>query len=135
MRKKVISLVLAILLVASIAPTGFAAGEISPFYLHADSVSVSLSISGGTADCTGKIRPKGTGTTAAVTVRLQQKVNGVWKSISSWDNTGTGLTVVANGSTSISKGYSYRVTVSGTIKDSSGTIIEHVSKTSATKDY
>ncbi len=98
-------------------------------YSYIWDVSVALSISGTTANCTGKGRGTYSDTTTHVLVRLQQKSSGssYWTTIASWTATanGTGTALVSETNT-VTTGYSYRVVVRCQIKDSSGTILETV---------
>ena len=65
---------------------------------------------------------------------LQQKVDNKWTTIATWTTSGKAPSVSLSKSKSVSKGYSYRVYVSGTVKNGSDPA-ETPSKTSSIKSY
>jgi hypothetical protein len=115
------------------------AGRIEPpqlRYSYTTAITAVLSISGGVANCSGTIDPI-SGCSASIRVVLYRSVDGnSWSEIASWSGSaGSGLSANANGSKPISSGYKYKVTSFGTIKNSSGTVVESPSKTTAVKTY
>ena len=83
----------------------------------------------------GKIIPNSDATVSSMTMKLQQKKDGNWTTIASWLASGSkGETVSLSKTKSISKGYSYRVYVSGTVKNGVDPA-ETPSKTSSIKSY
>ena len=69
-----------------------------------------------------------------MTMKLQQKVDNKWTTIATWTTSGKAPSVSLSKSKSVSKGYSYRVYVSGTVKNGSDPA-ETPSKTSSIKSY
>lgn len=68
-------------------------------------------------------------------MKLQQKKDGNWTTIASWPASGSkGEAVSLSKTKNISKGYSYRVYVSGTVKNDAEPA-ETPSKTSPIKSY
>lgn len=110
------------------------AESIQPFYIEAQRVTVILSIaSDGTATCGGSVVTKNNNTKTNVTLTLKKSIDGKsWSRVTSWSASGSGLTGATVDETyTVSKGYQYKVTVSGKIYDTSGKLLESVSKTSS----
>ena len=107
--------------------------DIQLCYTLTSDISAALSISGGTATCSGKILMR-SGSSASMTMKLQQKVDNKWTTIATWTTSGKAPSVSLSKSKSVSKGYSYRVYVSGTVKNGSDPA-ETPSKTSSIKSY
>lgn len=105
-------------------------------YTHTDFIKAGLSISGGTAECSGSVQPI-VGYSASIRVVLYRSLDGSsWTEIASWsDSADASDTASAGGSKSISSGYQYKVTSFGTVKNSGGTTVESTTKTSAIKSY
>ena len=74
------------------------------------------------------------GSSARMTMKLQQKVDNKWTTIATWTTSGKAPTVSLSKTKSVSKGYSYRVYVSGTVKNDAEPA-ETPSKTSPIKSY
>ena len=102
-------------------------------YTLTSDISAALSISGGTATCSGTISMR-SGSSASMTMKLQQKVDNKWTTIATWTTSGKAPTVSLSKTKSVSKGYSYRVYVSGTVKNDAEPA-ETPSKTSPIKSY
>lgn len=137
MRKKLIGLTL-VLVVLSISVTAIAQilPPISPYYTDTSVIAVGFTIENGVAGCDGMVSPNSSSKIATVSVRLQKLVNGRWTQIASWSDTASaGLTAMASGTKSLTKGYSYRVMVYGTVKDANGNVLERTSRASDTKTY
>lgn len=120
-----ITMILSLLLLAS---TASAAGgivrnelgnnvlnmKITPYYLYTDSISASLSFSGGNASCGGVISPSGT-ESVSITVTLYKKNGSSWNYVDSWSGSSTdGRSATASGSSAVSSG-TYKVFVSGDV--------------------
>ena len=117
--------------------TAFAAvrePDVDPAYTHVSGIKADLSISGGTAKVTGKITPTGKQKTT-LTTRLQQKVDGKWKTIATWTGSNASGPSVTSDSKRVEAGYSYRTYSTGKVYDSSGKVLETASKASPTKSY
>lgn len=127
MKKSIsIALVLCVLLSLSI-PAVSANGIISivPYYTYISSMRAELVISAlGIATCEGKISSyNASASTGKVVVTLQKK-DGTWQDVKSWTTTGSALNTVGSDLYVVSRGYYYRVHVTGTIYNSSGTALE-----------
>lgn len=135
MKKMVSVFLMMLLVVTALASSAWAEGKIQPFYNQTARISASLVINGSTAECMGKIIPNSDATVSSMTMKLQQKKDGIWTTIASWLASGSkGETVSLSKTKSISKGYSYRVYVSGTVKNGVDPA-ETPSKTSSVKSY
>lgn len=107
---------------------------IYPMYTHTNKVDASLSIKGGKATCAGRITPKGS-YSSKVTVQLQQKKDRTWSSIATWTDSSNSNWSEAGGTKVITKGYNYRVKVTGRVYDSNGKTLETVTSYSSVKSY
>ncbi|MDO5377486.1 MAG: hypothetical protein Q4G52_04040 [Clostridia bacterium] len=124
-----------VLLGLSIAQA-WAQGELQPMYNGTNAATATLSISGGTANCLGKVKPSGATQSASISMKLQQKKDGRWTTIATWTGSASnGSTASLSKTKSVAKGYEYRVYVSGTIKNSDGSAAEKPSKYSSTVSY
>ena len=141
MLKKYLCLVLAVVLVlvnaVSFADEG--APESGGFrYSYTRSVTAGLSLSGSTAHCTGSGSGKFNDTNTYILVSLQRRASDTdpWLGIKYWSATSTGVVPATVDKTcSVSSGYSYRVYVICKIKDSSGNVLETVTRTSSVLSY
>lgn len=134
--RKVFRLAIALLVVALLPLHAFAE-LISPYYSYTGAISADLSISGGTADCSGTVKPD-SGYSANIRVVLYRSSDGKsWTEIASWSNSSSssGTSVSASGSKSLSSGYKYKVTSFGTVKNSNGTTVESPTKSTSIKSY
>ncbi|MCI5957731.1 MAG: hypothetical protein MRZ54_12195 [Clostridiales bacterium] len=137
MQKRLTGLILAFLIL-SVSVSAFAQilPPISPYYSDTSLISAGLSIKNGVAGCDGLVSPNSSTKIATVSVRLQQLVDGRWKQLASWSETASpGSTAAAGGSKAVTKGYSYRVMVYGTVKDANGNVLERTSCASNTETY
>ena len=136
--RKILGIVFAAALVLGIMIVSSAqAVDIVPFYEHTSQITASFDLGGGVASCYGQVKPAGSNGKAYITVKLQQKIGTKWTDFASWSGTASafGKMAVAEGTKSLTQGYSYRVAAYGTIKDSSGNVLESVSEFSATRSY
>lgn len=114
------------------------AEAVQPLYLEADRVSVSLDINcDGAATCKGKVRAKHNNVTMNITLTLKKSSDGkAWKSVKSWNESGNGLLGASiEEACAVSKGYQYKEVMSAKIYDSTGHLLESLSKTSPVKSY
>lgn len=140
--KRPISMLLVALLLACCTSVGAyadeeTAGDITPFYEYAKNVTAILSIdSSGNATCQGRIIPKESSYSCSITVQLKRKSGSTWTTVATWSDSGKGLSgASAGGTRSVSSGYSYKVSVSATVKNASGDVVENPSKDSSVKTY
>ena len=112
-------------------------GDIQLFYVYAKNVTANLTIdSSGNATCRGLITLRDSSYTVTITVKLQKKSGSSWTTLATWSDSGDGYAgASAGGTKKVSSGYSYRVSVSTVVKDSSGTVIERPAKNSAIRTF
>ena len=106
---------------------------ITLYYTYTDTISANLSISGGTADCSGYVRSADNYDTK-ISVYLKQYKNNQWTTIASWSGSGDGGSD-AGGTKNIGSGYKYKVVVVGKVYSSNNTLLETVSKETGVKNY
>lgn len=136
MKKTGILITLLFALLGLFAAQAWAQGEMQPLYNDTNRASASLSISGGSATCLGKVKPDGASQSASISMRLQQKKDGRWTNIATWTGSASGgKTASLSKTRSVEKGYNYRLYVSGTIKNSDGSTAESPYKYSGTVRY
>lgn len=125
MKKLIVSVLIILTVFALALPASAATIEpIQPMFVYIGGVTAELSIdeTWGIATCTGSlsadyVKP------VKITVRLQQYKDGSWITLKTWSKTGT-ASVVCTGQYAICSGYTYRVSVTGYVLDSEGTILE-----------
>lgn len=135
--KKVICLLMACAALASVVPANAiyvdeepSSGEVVPFYIGTILATASLSIDAdGNATCSGRVRLVN-GYTAAVTLSIQQKINGKWIIQKSWSERGEG-DITLSKSYSASSGFSYQTIITAKVYNSEGVYVETVSTASA----
>ena len=133
MKKLVFVALTMLLLLMTVSFSAHAEDDIQLCYTLTSDISAALSISGGTATCSGTISMR-SGSSASMTMKLHQKVDNKWTTIATWTTSGKAPTVSLSKTKSVSKGYSYRVYVSGTVKNDAEPA-ETPSKTSPIKSY
>lgn len=125
--KKVISLLIVIGILCGMV-VSVSASTVQPRWTYLDAVYANLDINWlGVATCEGGAAANDT-VTVKVVVRLQQLKDTGWSTITSWSSTGT-LSATSSGSYAVYSGYTYRVSVTGHVYDSNGTLIETGSAT------
>lgn len=83
-------------------------------YEYTQAIGVSLSFSGGKANCSGYVKPRGS-EWASISVTLYKKNGTNWNIVQSWSGNATGgATAAASGSASVSKG-TYKVVATGNV--------------------
>ena len=136
---RILGVVMSLLLVLSFVGTAFAASYaspdiIEPMYTHTQKIEALLSLSGSTASAAGRITPSGS-YDSKVTVQLQRGKDNKWTTIATWTGSCDSGTSKVGGEKAITKGYDYRVKVTGRVYDSDGKLAETVTKYSSTKSY
>lgn len=101
---------------------------IQPYYVGASGAGCSLSIQSGKATCKGYVYLY-SGYTSSLTLNLQKYSNGAWKTQKTW--TGSGKMIKKP--YYVSSGYKYRATFNVKVYNSSGTLVDNITKISATK--
>ncbi len=96
-------------------------------YDHIDTITANLTIDRfwGIASCDGSIDASGD-YPVCVEVYLQQKVDGIWQTLTSWSSNDQSW-ADAGGRYAIAKGYQYRTYTAGYVYDDNGTIIDSAS--------
>lgn len=136
--KKRIALLITLLMVASVCigvniPTQAAnmMDQAEPYYVGIADVSCTLGITSGKATCSGNISLR-SGYSASLTLKLQQSKDGSsWSTLKTWTATGSRISK----SYYVSSGYKYRATFNVKVYNSSGTLVDNLTKTSAIKSY
>lgn len=140
MMKRKLALTLLIFTVLTMTLTAAFAAEsqtptIQPMYTYVSSAKVNLTISQNTASCYGMVRLDGA-SYADATLTLKRKSGNNWVTVSIWNTTGKNVKSVSISKTrTLSVQGSYKLVLSARIKDSSGAVLESISKTSAIKTY
>ena len=100
---------------------------LQPRYTHVSVVQAALTIdeSLGITTCYGRVDAKNFDPVKVI-VRLQQFKNGYWTTLKSWSATGT-MSAICSKQYAVYDGYRYRVSVTGYVYDSNGTILETAS--------
>lgn len=123
MKHKRLLLVFVGVLLLSLTLTTSFAEEYSPFSSVANSVTVSLKISGGKAIATGDTTALATGTYAKTTVYVQKKVGLTWETVASSSGGSS-----AQASCSVESGEYYRGRVVGKVYNSSDEKVDELSR-------
>lgn len=130
MRKCMLSLVVVILLLLG-AVGACADGEISLFYVRAQSVVATLTVSGNSATCKGTVASTNSSDQISMTMTLKKKSGSSWTKIDSWTGSDKGTLILSKKKT-LTTG-TYKVFVTAKIKDSNGNLLEAVNKESTEK--
>ena len=135
-RSRFLSLLLAVILIASAIPVQAASSDIAPYrYDYVSSCSIFLNISSrGLATCTSDISLR-RGVNAEMTVTLYKSTNKRnWDYVTSWDTSGSSSLVLEK-SYYVMSGYYYKAELSVDVYNSSGSFLENVTSTSSIKYY
>lgn len=103
---------------------------IQPYYVGTSGIGCSLSISSGKATCKGYVYLY-SGYTSSLTLNLQKYSDGSWKTLKTWTGSGNSIEKPYY----VSSGYQYRVTFTAKVYNSSGTLVDNITRTSPTKSY
>ena len=131
---KKVSRLFTVLLLLCVVASVSSAEMVSPMYITIGDINATLTVQSGQANRGGTVSLNSISYGADITVTLQKKNGNNWAYVSSWSDSGSVL-VSANGSVSVSTGYTYRVRASVAVKDSSGNVVERGSAYSAQKTY
>lgn len=128
--KRLLSLVLAVVMVLSTASVAYAAvippDEVQ--YSHVNSLYACLSIDKwGVTTCTGRVSAKSV-RPVEVDVYLQQYTGSYWRTVASWSASGSWQASLTR-NYAVYSGYQYRVLAIGYVYDDAGNILESVSGT------
>lgn len=116
LKKRIFSILLSCVLLFCVSSPVFASSGSSyqigdPRYIYTDSTQTKLTISSsGTATVTAKISGKiNTTTYVEVDAYLEQYSAGAWRIVDSWSKSSSSTGTTLQETTSVSKGYKYRV--------------------------
>lgn len=134
--RRLLCLITLVALTLSTVRIAFASNDtsIEPRYMYTGKITASLSLSGSTASAAGRITPSGEYETR-ITVCLQKGSGTSWTTIATWNGNCSCGSSEAGGIKTLTKGYDYRVAVTGRVYNSNGTLLETVTKYSLTKTY
>ena len=130
-RSKLLSLLLAVILIASVVPVQAASSDIAPYrFDNVASCSIALTISSkGRATCTSNMILRD-GVTAEMTVTLYNSTDKKsWDYVKSWDTSGS-FSLLLEKSYYVMSGHYYKAVLSADIYNSSGSLVESISSTS-----
>ncbi len=113
MKKSVISILLSVVMVFTVAITAFAAiaddNLVSPCYTYIGSTDTSFTVNTFSCAATGDICGLGGVTRVNIKLQLQKENDGVWSTVKTWEKTFSGISGELSGSTSISPFSNYRL--------------------------
>lgn len=113
MKKSVISILLALVLVFTVAITAFAAiaddNLVSPCYTYIGSTDTSFTVNTFSCTATGDICGMGAVTKVNIKLQLQKENDGVWSTVETWEKTFNGVSGGLEGSATISPFSNYRL--------------------------
>lgn len=125
MRKfyKFLSIMVVLSLLLSYFPYVSAASAISPRYIVIQSFTLDFNINAaGDAECKGSVEVRDT-SLVKLSLELQRYQNGGWTTVKTWNKTGTGIASLYT-TKNVSKGYTYRLVVTGYVYSSNNIVIE-----------
>ena len=135
-RSRFLSLLLAVILIASVVPVQAVSPNIAPYrFDNVASCSIALSITNkGLATCTSNIVLR-SGVTAEMTVTLYKSTDKKsWDYVKSWDTSGS-LALALEKSYYVMSGHYYKAVLSADIYNSSGSLVESITSTSNIRYY
>jgi len=135
-RSRLLSLLLAIILIASVVPVQAASSDIAPYrYDYVSSCSIFLNISSrGLATCTSNVVLR-RNVDAEMTVTLYKSTDKRnWDYVTSWDTSGSSSLVLEK-SYYVMSGYYYKAELNVDVYNSSGSFLENVTSNSSIQYY
>ena len=135
-RSRFLSLLLAVILIASVVPVQAASSDIVPYrYDYVSSCSIFLNISSrGLATCTSNVVLR-RNVDAEMTVTLYKSTDKRnWDYVTSWDTSGSSSLVLEK-SYYVMSGYYYKAELSVDAYNSSGSFLENVTSNSSIQYY
>lgn len=132
------SLLLAVIMIASVVPMQAASSDIVPYrydYDYVSNCSISLNItSKGLSTSAGNITLR-RGVNAEMTVTLYKSTDKRnWDYVTSWDTSGSSILMIEK-NYYVMSGYYYKAELSADVYNSSGSFLENVTSTSSIKYY
>ena len=135
-RSRLLALLLAVILIASVVPVQAASSDIAPYrYDYVSSCAASLNITNrGLATCYGDISLR-RDVNAEMTVTLYKSADKRnWDYVTSWDTSGSSILMIEK-NYYVMSGYYYKAELSADVYNSSGSFLENVTSTSSIKYY
>ena len=135
-RSRLLALLLAVILIASVVPVQAASSDIAPYrYDYVSSCAASLNITNrGLATCYGDISLR-RGVNAEMTFTLYKSADKRnWDYVTSWDTSGSSILMIEK-NYYVMSGYYYKAELSADVYNSSGSFLENVTSTSSIKYY
>lgn len=113
MKKSVISILLALVMVFTVAITAFAAiaddNLVSPCYTYIGDTDTTFTVNTFSCTCTGDITGLPSVTKVNVKLQLQKENDGVWSTVETWEKTSNTNSAILEGSATISPFSNYRL--------------------------
>ena len=113
MKKSVISILLALVMVFTVAITAFAAiaddNLVSPCYTYIGSTDTSFTVNTFSCAATGDICGRNGTIKVNIKLQLQKENDGVWSTVETWEKTFNGISGELEGSATISPFSNYRL--------------------------
>ncbi len=113
MKKSIISVLLALIMIFTVAITAFAAvvddNLVSPCYTYIGSTATSFTVNTFSCSATGDIGGRNGVTKVKIKLQLQKENDGVWSTVETWEKTFNSSTGALAGSASISPFSNYRL--------------------------
>lgn len=130
MKRKILSLIALVLLMASMLVMPASAAEetptVSPRYVNILAFTASIDVSSsGKASCYSFVETANTSYTISLNMGLQRYEDGYWTTVKSWTGSGTGE-VTMDKSRYVTSGYYYRTGATATVRTSDGSFVEAV---------
>jgi len=120
MRKRITGILLAVLIL-SIAATTVYAATMSPRWINTQSMTLSLSFSGGQANAASIINGNRNTASIVATYSLQERVGNTWVTVHTWPTvTSDSMRLGFTGTASATSGRTYRLFVTATVTNTSG---------------
>lgn len=135
-RSRLLSLLLAVVLIASVVPVQAASSNIAPYrFDYVNSCSIALVISdNGLATCASTVVLR-SGVTAEMTVTLYKSTDKKsWDYVKSWDTSGSSALGLEK-NYYVMSGYYYKSVLDADIYNSSGSLVESITSTSNIRYY
>lgn len=135
-RSRLLPLLLAVILIASVIPVQAASSDIVPYrYDYVSNCAISLNItSKGLSTSAGNITLR-RGVNAEMTVTLYKSTDKRnWDYVTSWDTSGSSILMIEK-NYYVMSGYYYKAELSADVYNSSGSFLENVTSTSSIKYY
>ena len=135
--KKIVVILLTIMFLILTTNALAANDMISARYSAIEDFYVNLSVQSDKMVCKASLRPSSSSSTAGLTATLKRSINGqTWTNVASWSASGSNTSRASiNKTVSVSRGYQYKLFVTGKIYSASGALLETAYKNSSIVAY